>query len=208
MWKRLGVIVLWVLATLGTASITLAAVSRVGGEVSDRPAIPVAGADLTALQVATTVQVSETAEVVTTATQPTSDTSAGESGASTTEPEDASIVTVTSIASSTTSTSVVSSTTTTGAPAATTTTSAAPQAPVTTVLVGGTVTVQQAGGSVTLISAIPASVGGPWTAEVKNSGPNQVKVEFESESHESNYQAEISNGELVIAVEEHEEGED
>jgi len=207
MWKRLGVIAVWILATLGTASITLAAVSRVGGEVTERPAVPVAGADLatSTTQRSTSaasgtagpsgsVAVDPTAVVESTTTVVVSDSSLALSGTT--------VPTVT-IADSTATSSA--STSTTSVASTTTTTASAPQPPVSTVLVGGTVTVQQSGNSVTLISAVPTS---GFTAEVEKSGPSKVEVEFTSENHESNYQAEISGGVLEIDTEEHEEGGD
>ncbi len=64
---------------------------------------------------------------------------------------------------------------------------------------------QQTGNSVTLISAVPSS---GFTAEVDKAGPSEVKVEFNSSSHESDYKAKIENGFLDIETEEHEEDGD
>jgi hypothetical protein len=207
MWKRIGVVVLWILATLGTASITLAAVSRVGGEVTERPAVPVAGADLatTTIQRSTSAASGTAAPSGTAAVDPiavieSTSTSAAVPVASSAPTNTTSPTTTIASPSPAGPSATPSSTTST-----TTTTAPTPQPPVSTVLVGGTVTVQQTGNSVTLISAVP-SLG--FTAEIEKSGPSKVEVEFTSSSHESQYHAEIGGGVLDIDTEEHEKGED
>jgi hypothetical protein len=181
MWKRFGVIALWVMATVGTASITLAAVSQVGGQVSERPAVPIAGADLV---IPTTVAAPSTSSSTVTTVAPT-----------TTEPVASTVTTqATSTTHATTTTATNPATTTTVA----STTTAVSQS-VTTSLIGGTVTVRHSGSTVTLISAVPAS---GFTADVESGGPNQVEVEFKSGNHESKYHASISDGRLDVETEE------
>jgi hypothetical protein len=53
--KRIGIVLVWLAATLGTATLTLAAVGRAGSEVSDRPAVPISGAELAARFASTTI---------------------------------------------------------------------------------------------------------------------------------------------------------
>ena len=187
MWKRIGVVAVWILATLGTASITLAAVSRVGGEVTERPAVPVAGADLatTTIQPSTSEPSGTTAPVGTVAVEPGAVVES----------------TLTSVAAPVSSSAPPNSTSPTSTVASPPTTSST--STTTTKLVGGTVTVQQSGNSVTLISAVPIS---GFTADIEKAGPSKVEVKFKSSSHESKYQAEIRNGVLDIQIEEDEEG--
>jgi len=203
MWKRVGVFAVWILATLGTASITLAAVSRVGGEVTERPAVPVAGADLatTTIQPSPSEAPGITAPPGTVAVEPGA-VVASTSASISTSPSAAPPV---SSSLSTSPSSTVAGPSATSSTSTTTTTSAAPQPPVSTALVGGTVTVQRSGSSVTLISAVPAS---GFTADIEKAGPSKVEVEFKSENHESQFQAEVSSGVLEIDTEEHAEGGD
>jgi hypothetical protein len=194
MWKRIGVVAVWILATLGTASITLAAVSRVGGEVTERPAVPVAGADLatTTIQPSTSEVSGITAPVGTAAIEPgavvesTSTSGAAPAPSNTTSP-----------------TTIIASPSTTS-PVSTSTTAASYTAPP-TYLVGGTVTVQVMGNNVTLIAAVPLS---GFTADIEKAGPSKVEVKFKSANHESKFKAEISGGVLDIDTEEHEEDDE
>jgi len=207
MWKRVGVVVMWILATFGTASITLAAVSRVGGEVSDRPAVPVAGTDLAATSRSqeTVVTTDPTASAT---TQPVVEAAASSSllegsSPSTTVPATDLSTTMTSDITSdagpgTGSESASSSSTT----STTSTTVATTTYLDTTGLLGGTVTVQVTGNGVVLIAAIPND---GFTAEVKKSAPSKVEVEFNSPGHDSRYQAEVRDGFLDVDIEEHEE---
>ncbi len=208
MWKRVGVVVMWILATFGTASITLAAVSRVGGEVSDRPAIPVAGTDLAAMSRSPRAVVTTDPSAISVTTQPVV-----EAAASGTLPEDSSpSTTVPSKDSSTTMTADVGSdggsgTGSESAPSSSTTSTTSATATTTAYLdtsglIGGTVTVQVTGDGVALIAAIPND---GFTAEVKKSGPAKVEVEFNSLGHESRYRAEVRGGVLDVDIEEHEE---
>ena len=65
--KRLGVILLWLLATIGTVSLTYAAVTQADRAVTDAPAGPVAGADIAA-RIATTTTAAGTAVTLVSAT--------------------------------------------------------------------------------------------------------------------------------------------
>lgn len=198
MWRRAGVILVWVLATIGTASVTLAAVSRVGGEVTNRPAVPVSAEDLVlasvnpaAPAVAPGTEASSPAPITTTAAV---DWVGLDPPTTSMPPESDPVVTPSGGTEAPQSSSATEPATT----AATTTQPPAPPA-VTTVLIGGTVTVQQNGGSVTLISAVPAS---GFTADVEAAGPSEVQVEFKSPGHESKYAARVEGGQLSVSTEE------
>ena len=172
MLKRIGVVVVWLLATLGTAALTYAAVSQADRAVSDDPAMPVSAADIAA----------RVSTAVTTAPE-------GSTSTSTTAP----VASTTSVA--TTATAPVTTTTT---PAATTTTTA-PQSQTEwkTVSGVGVVGVFIDGDEVSLISASPVN---PYHAEVEENGPERVEVKFEAESSEYRVRAEVRDGRLVWEV--------
>ena len=182
--KRLGVILLWLLATIGTVSLTYAAVTQADRAVTDAPAGPVAGADIAAriATTTTTAGTDTTGAVVTTTT-------------------------VTVPATAVTATTVVTGTTlsppTTAAASTTTTTSAAsPQWK--TVPGVGTVGVSVAGTAVTLVSATPVA---PYSVDVEDDGPEKVEVEFESGETRYRVRGEVVDGELVWDVSQETEGD-
>ncbi len=181
--RRLGVVVLWLLAALGTASLTYAAVSSAGSAVGENPSPPVAGADIAARISTTTsgveIVVTSTSLPVTTAVPPSMP------------------LTTTTLAGGGTSTTV--STTT-----VTTTTGTTTQH-WKTVPGGGTVGVAVSGGSVTLVSATPVA---PYQVDVEDDGPEKVEVEFDSEAAEYRVRAEIHDGQLIWQVEQSGEGGD
>ena len=201
--KRVGVVAVWVLAAVGTTSITLAAVSQVGGQVTERAAGPIDSADLAAARAAAMAQ-APTATQEAPAPQTIGDTT------TTTVPR-------VDISPTSTAPQAMSATPTTSLPAVEQVTTTAPIATtepppvtlpseqVTTTLTGGTVTVNRSGSTVTLVSAVPNS--GFWT-ELEESGPGQVVLEFESSSHGSDYEATVANGKLDIRTEEHQEDGD
>ena len=98
-------------------------------------------------------------------------------------------------------------TSTTAAPASTTTTTAPP--PTTTTVPSPEVTAHQLTGGKVVISASPGVVNlVSWTpkpgfsGEVEKSGPDEVRVRFESDNHESEFEAEWDDGRLVISKDE------
>lgn len=177
MLKRLAVILAWVLATIGTASLTYAAVSRVGPDAGDRPGVPVASQEIAARVAATSTTVAATTSTATTSTT----TATGEP--STTLPA--------------TTTSTNAATTTGAAPATTTTTASGVQTAYRTTP-GGTVGVSVSGSSVSFLSAQPAS---GFSADVEDTGPEKVEVEFDGESAEYTVRASVVDGSLVWTVE-------
>ena len=145
MFKRIAVVVAWVVATFATAAITLAAVGQAGQGVADSPAVPVPAQDL-AVEVAATTSASSSSS---TTSSPT--TSPGASG------------------TVTTTTAAVDP----GSAASTTTVLLGLQAD-SRVTAGGTVFVVVVGSELSLSSAVPAAgfgveveSGGPGGIEVK-----------------------------------------
>ncbi len=104
-----------------------------------------------------------------------------------------------------TSSSIESSTTSTSSTSTSTTSTTRPQSSptqpargsATVPSAGGTVTVTHSGGDVFLAGATPA-VG--FTAEVKSEGPQEVRVEFDSEDLEVEVRIRWHDGELVTEI--------
>jgi len=167
--KRLAVIVAWVVATFATATITLAAVGRAGGEVSDRPAVPISGVELAArfATATTTIPGSTTTDGSTTTGGSTTTT---RSGTTTTTPAP----------------------TTTTAPVATTT--AASQTFTYEQENVGRVTIKVEGSKVTYVSSVV--LGSRYSAHLEPED-DKVVVEFEGdESPDYTFTAEVKNGSL------------
>ncbi|HEX9977312.1 MAG TPA: hypothetical protein VGB41_01680 [Acidimicrobiia bacterium] len=187
MLKRIGIVAAWVVATFATATITLAAVGRAGGEVSDRPAMPISGAELAARFATSTTTRTVLDITVTSGTT-----------ATTTEP-----VTTTRIVPDITVTSGTTATTTqpatTNEPGSTTSTTP----PTTTTGAQkltyeqpgvGRVTISVQGSSVTYVSSVV--LGSGFHAEVSDHGPEQVEVHFEGEESEYTFTASVHDGTL------------
>jgi len=211
--KRLGLIAAWLIATSLATLATVAAVRLVGATVADQPSpttalahpapsttvigeqLPVPAAEAAAGATDQTNTVPTTAvvpvpsgapEVTATTgpapTQPTmTSTISDEGGASTT---------TTSVATTTTTTAPPS--TTTSPTSSTTTTVAASTGPFVYDSSGGSVTVSCTGDEVSLNGAIPST---GYTAEVDDSGPDRVRVEFtDDDDNESEIRVECSDG--------------
>ncbi|MBI5158068.1 MAG: hypothetical protein HZA58_08680 [Acidimicrobiia bacterium] len=180
MLRRLGVIVVWLLATLGTASLTYAAVSQAGGAMGDAPAVPVAAADIAA-RVSTTVSSTLLTEPSTTASADTTTTSVGAA-----TPTTVAAFSGTTVASGSTNTTSASTTATQGS-----------HTEYRTIPGVGTVGVSVSGDSVTLVSVQPVA---PYDFEVEYSGPDQVEVEFWGDN-EYKIHAEAEDGVVSWQVE-------
>ena len=104
-------------------------------------------------------------------------------------------------------TSTVAPTTTTSQPPATTTTTTTAAPPETQTssyqLIGGSVTISHAPGLVTFVTAIPQP---GFSTDLRETGPDRVRVRFESETHTSDFRAEWEASELKIT--QNETGED
>ncbi len=190
MSRRLALVLAWLGATVLAVGVASAAVGTVRNQVTDRPqttdpffaAAPVAAASSTTLGATTTLP----------ATSATTTTLAS---TTTTAPQ-----TSTTLANAVTTTTSAA-TTTTRPP---TTTTAPPPKPITTTynLVGGSVTITAASPNVSLVGAVPSS---GFTVKVENAGPSEVRVEFDSESWESEFSAKWDDGELRVRTDEHDD---
>lgn len=176
MLKRIAVILVWVVATVGTASLTYGAVTAAGRGIEDRPGVPVASQDIAVRLTTTTVDISS---------PPTTMASTTTDAPPTTAPA----TTVTSPSTS------APTTTATTATSAGTTTAAFTDFRTTP---GGTVGVRVDGATVTLISVQPAP---GFSQKIKDQGPEKVDVEFESETAEYRIVAEVEHGSLEWKVE-------
>lgn len=174
MLKRVAVIAAWVVATMATATITLAAVGAAGREVSVRPAMPISSTELAARFAATTT------------TQPASGTTLG----TTTAPS--------TLAETTTSTSATTSTTqpvsTTTAPPPTTTSASAGQTTTYEQPGVGRVTIKVSGGDVTYVTSVV--LGSGYHVEVDDRGPEKVVVKFERDGGDYTFVAKVGSGGL------------
>ncbi len=180
MFLRAGMIVAWVVGTIAATGIAVAAVSSVADQVVDE-APPVAAA-VTSSSNGGSVTSSSNGGSVTSSTRvrrprPTSTTNGGS-------------VTSTSNGGSTSSTNGGSVTSSTNG-GSTTSTTAAPTQEATYNLIGGWVRIAYGPGIVELVSAAPNP---GFSIEVKETGPDRVEVEFESDDHESEFRADATPG--------------
>jgi len=178
MLKRLGVVVAWLVATFATASLTLAAVTRVGEQVEAGP-LPVSGADIAAR-----VASSSTIDITTTAPTPT-----------TTQPANPASTTTTIAGTSTTH--PATSTSTTGSIVV----SVLPEWKYTP---GGSVAVTATGDVVTLVVATPAA---GFHSEIDETGPDRVEVTFESSTVSYRVRAEAEDGVIEWRVDVNDESD-
>lgn len=117
-------------------------------------------------------------------------------------PTTISTVTSTSLANTSTTTAPVSSTTSqaitsTTSAGTTSTTPVTPSGVETITSAGGTVTVSYGGGQVHLQGASPAF---GYSMEIEKTGPDEVRVDFESDDSEISVRVEWENGSLDIEV--------
>lgn len=210
--KRVALVVAWVAATFATALVAWSAVRIAGDQVGERPVEPLSAAEAAALPGGPSATTSPTSTIG------PGTTAAPAPSVETTEPAPAGPA-----AAPASSTSSVSPSTTAGsAPPASTTTTSRPPAPAPTTtssavttttttasapaaetrayqLKGGSVVIEFVPGRVTLRSASPKA---GWSMEVKNRGPDEVRVEFESPSGDSDLRARWSSGRLVVDIDE------
>ncbi len=210
----------WALAAVAAVALSWGAVAQVRNSVI-QPSTPIPGT--LAAGSTTTVGASPeptiihlevnsgsagtTASVVPADQTPAGDPAAGQAdptqlppGATTSSSPSNQAATTTTTASPT---SAASTSTTTTIPATTTTTTA-PTVPVATQtssyqLIGGVVTISYSPGTVTFVSAIPQAGYG---TEIKDSGPERVRVEFRADNHTSVFRAEWNGDRLEISKDE------
>lgn len=196
MQQRTWLVAAWIAATSIAIVIATFAVGRVGASVTDAPsaqigpigsstpaveqAAPSAPSDApstadvpsspvpTTTTVAPAVEPPPTTSVAPSQTESTTTTSTGEVPVATT--------TTTRVPRPTTTTTTVSTTTTTTEPDSVSSYQ----------LIGGVTTIRVDGEGVHLVAATPSA---GFDVEVKKTGPNEVVVEYESESHESEFKA-------------------
>lgn len=201
MVRRLGVVLIWVVATLVATTVALAAVRSVAGQVVDEPGSP--------LLVATSSGVlgdgTTTTAAATTTTSRTPPTVVPDDGLivtsiSQSNDGDDSEQGVSSGTNPTTAPPSGSTTTTTAASAPTTTTQAPAESQTKTYqLVGGWVRITYGQGVVTLSGAGPNA---GYSMDVEHDGPEEVKVEFRKDELRSEFKAEWSDGELDVEIDE------
>jgi hypothetical protein len=92
-------------------------------------------------------------------------------------------------------TTTTTTTTTTAPPQTTTTTTAAPIQTSSYQLTGGVVTISYSPGVVSFVSAIPQPGFG---TDARETGPERVRIRFESDTHTSDFRAEWEGSELKI----------
>lgn len=198
MKRYLGIGAAWLGATVLSVFIASAAVAGIRDRVVEAPVAigPPTTSTTQAPADTTTSTVLETPS--TAAAQPTTEPSP-----STTEPTSETTTTIVESATTTTATPVTTTTTTTAPPQ--TTTTAAPRY-LTYPLVGGTVTLGVANGEVWIVSLDPAA---GFDADIEKDGPDEVEVDFESNTHKSELSAKFEDGELKVKTEEEaRDGED
>ena len=182
MIRRTGMIIAWVVATIAATGIAVAAVRSVADQVVDQP------------PAATAATSSSSGSSATSSSNGGSVTSSSNGGSVTSSSNGGTVTSSTNGGSVTSSSSGGTSTSTTKAPAPVATATA------TYNLVGGWVTIAYGPGIVELVSAAPNP---GFSIEVKESGPDRVEVEFESDEHDSEFRAdETSSGAPEIEIEE------
>ena len=197
--RRIGFIAAWVMVTLVAVAIAAQAVGSVRDQVTNRPS-PI-------------VDVSALATTTTAAIEPTTTTPVPTTSTTTTRPPETTTTTSTTVVEGTTTTTTTTAapeptttTTTTTAPPPTTTTTAPPDMTTQTYeMVGGWVRIRSGAGEVFLDGA-GANAG--FTMDVEDNGPDEVEVEFRSESHRSKFSAEFEGGELRVEIKEEGDDED
>lgn len=177
----------WIGATLVAVVIASAAVGSVRSQVTD-DALPLGSPDVAALAVGVT-----NALDTTTTQAPASSSTSTALGSGTTSTS----TTLPSGPSTTSTTSPASTTSTTTAP--TTTAAPSPEYSRTFDTPGGSVRVVVKGNDVTFGGAVPKT---GWSIELKDPGPQEVKVEFEQNGGEGDieFTATIENGELKVEI--------
>ena len=133
----------------------------------------------------------------TSVTQPDSGTTSTEAPPATTESGTGTATTTTTAPATTTTTTPPSTTTQPPATTTSTTTTLPPSetAASSYQLTGGVVTISHSPGVVTFVTAIPQP---GFSTDPRETGPDRVRVRFESDTHTSDFRAEWEGGELRI----------
>jgi hypothetical protein len=184
MKQRIGLAAAWLAATALAVGIASQAVGLVGDRAEEVPvAVPIVGAEQSALGPLTTMA-PPISSATTTTRPPTS---------SMTPPSTTAVPSTASPPRS--STTTLASTTTTVVTTSTTTTPLPPLESGTFVATGGQVTAACTGpDAIALKGAVPVS---GWSVEVESSGPEKVRVDFEKGEQESEIALRCDAGRLV-----------
>ncbi len=136
---------------------------------------------------------------------PTSQTSTSAPSVIGLEPEVIDSSTSTTVTTAETTLGTTQTTTSQSSPTTTptTTSSTAPTRTSSYTLAGGVVTISYSPGVVTFVSAIPQP---GYSTDRKATGPVEVRIRFESESHTSDFRAEWEGGALKVSQDESGEG--
>lgn len=192
----------WILALIVALALSWGAVSMVRGSVIESSGtVPNTVPDVTDTGVGTTIDATSSSTVG--STPETGPTIAGSTAtstiATTAATAAASAPTTTARSTGTSSTTVSGPTSSTSSTSTTSTTVVQTLTTKTYQLTGGSVTISFAPGVVNFKAAVPQS---GYSTEVKDNGPDRVRVEFEKDDDRSKFEAEWVSGELVINVEE------
>lgn len=198
---------LWGLAALAALTLSWLAVSQVRDRVIQPvtiipTTIAAVASDVTDSTVVQVEPVSDDRPAPDPSTTATADPStAGDSITSTTRPRSASQSTSSTAASQTTSTTAPPVTTTTAAPPPQTTATTAPTANTSSHSTpGGSVTISASPGAVEFVSAIPQA---GFTTELRDTGPERVRVRFVSATTIFEFEAKWEDGQLEVETSEH-----
>lgn len=186
MRRIIGIGAAWLTATLVAVAVATAAVGSVRSEVTDSPtalAAPIVTADPT---------------IATPSPDTLTTTAAPGAPPTTVVPADSTTTTNGQVKAPSETTS------TTTLPAASTTTTTMESYTKTYDTEGGSIRITVSGESVTFAGATPLP---GWKVELKNSGPEEVKVHFERnedehEEEEIEFKATVENGELKVSISE------
>lgn len=205
----------WALAALLAVALSWGAVAQVRNRVI-QPSTPIPATSLaaaepesdnptapTVIRLEPEVDSGDTAttaiadgETSTTASQPASSINTTSPVPSDDEPTPGTSVTTTTSGSSPSTTTSTTTTTSAPAPATTTTTTSVPATQTSSYqLLGGEVTISYSPGLVNFISAFPQA---GYSTDIREYGPEEVRVRFESSDHTSDFRARWENGELEI----------
>ena len=191
-------IIAWAVATIAATGIAVAAVRNVADQVVDTP--PAAQAASVAADGSSSSEASSSSRATTSTRGRRTTTSNGgtatssSNGGTATSSSNGGTATSSSNGGSVTSSSNGGTTSTTEEPAP------EPTETATYNLVGGWVQIAYGPGIVELVGAAPNS---GFSIEIKESGPDRVEVEFESDDHESKFRAdETAGGTPELRIEE------
>jgi len=206
MQRRLMMFLAWLAATTLAVLVATMAVASVSNSVTEPPS-PLGAPTTAVAEVTTSTAGLPTAvpQSTTTTGAPRPQTSTLPDGGDTPSTTTSSTTTTTPRATTTTSapapttTLAPTTTTTTTAPPTTTTSTTDPGEVSSHAMVGGTTTIRVDADGVRLVAAVPNA---GFQVEIKETGPDEVKVEYKSNDHISKFEVSWEDGELEFDLEE------